>query len=197
MNQLRALTYRRTVRKLRQQGAITLLGNNHRITTIQGNIEVWQRIALQIIRHGLACGFLRGINQQPHGALQRQLLLHNHPHGNHHRHNTVLIVLRTAPIQTPVYFSQRKRIKLGAVIQHPIRSVGGDNVGVGVQGHQLRIASRRARQGDLIDAVINIAEGQAKLHRQRLQPRRYPMENRIVILRHRRIQKRRNCHQLF
>ncbi|MCY1361059.1 hypothetical protein D9M69_477120 [compost metagenome] len=154
-----ALALRGALGEAGHDRAVAFLGDHHRVAAIQRQVVVGCGVAFEVVGDGVARGLFGGVDQQLEVAGQRQLLLLDDLHGVERHHDAVLVILGTAAIHAIADQGDLERIKAGAVLQHPVFRRHRHHIGMGVNAHDFIAA---AFQGDLVDAVVDVAKVQVE-----------------------------------
>ena len=141
--------------KAGHNGAVAFLGNHHRVAAIQRQVVVGYRVVFKVVRDGITGGFFGGVDQQLEVTCQWQLFFLDHLHGVHRHHDAVFVILGATPIHAVADQGDLERIEFGAVLEHPVFRGHRHYVSVGVNAHHFIACTF---EGNLIDAVVDIAE---------------------------------------
>ncbi|MNE28400.1 hypothetical protein D3C80_1218390 [compost metagenome] len=139
--------------------AVAFLGNHHRVATVQCQVVIRRRVALEVVGDGVAGGLFGGVDQQLEVACQRQLLFLDDFHGVHRHDDTVLVVFGAATVHAIANQGDLERVETGAVLEYPVLRRHRHHVGVGVNtDHFIALAF----QGNFIDTVVDVAKVQVE-----------------------------------
>ena len=169
--------------KERLDGARAFFRNDGRVLAVEHDVVLGQLGLALVILHRVATGFLGGFDHQANAALQRQLRLLHGLHRIQQGGDRTLVVNRAAPIELVTHARDLERIDLLA-IDHPLRRHHGHHIGV---RENAKLLAAGTGQGHLKNAVVDIAEVEAKIlahlldHLAKLDDRRVLMRRNLGI----------------